>query len=469
MPILNQVQKIYFIGIHGVAMSGLSLICKQLGKKVAGSDKPLGQIYGNKQKLFEEQSIEVFYGFDPKNLDWGPDLVVQGMSFSDINPEVIEAKKRGIDIITESELRGLLMKDKIGIGVAGVHGKTTTTALLSYIFTKAELDPTYLIGADYIPNLGLHGKYGKGKYVIVEADEYKKSQTSNQPKFLDLLPKMLIITSLELEHPDMFSSVEEMEYQFSLLVNKIPEDGLLVICSDWKSLRKVLENTQRKAVTYGFDKGAQWRAYDIIEEKDQTHFKVEKDGNYFDEFSILLAGRHNVLNALACIIVSLYVGVKIEKLKDALNNFVGVGRRFDIKELDGVTYIDDYGHHPTAIKTTLEAVRTRYPKNRIWCVFQPHHVSRTYHLLEQFARSFAACDKLVLMDIFRAAREKKSDFSSKNLLEETLRHHNDVVYSGDIEKTIEYMRFKIRKGDVVVTMGAGDVYRVRDGLMDEFK
>ncbi|OGY47858.1 MAG: UDP-N-acetylmuramate--L-alanine ligase [Candidatus Buchananbacteria bacterium RIFCSPHIGHO2_02_FULL_38_8] len=461
---LTKIRKVYFIGIKGVAMSGLAVICKQRGLDVAGSDVSEKFIT---DKILTKQNILVFDDFSAKNLEWGPDLVVIGASWNEENPDVKEVKSRNILNISESELRGLLSQERETIAVTGVHGKTTTTALLSYLFTKANLNPSFLIGTGNIPDLGGNSKWSDGNHFIVEGDEYVRNQKQRTPKFLDLDPKISIITSVEWEHVDVYEDLAAIENAFLQLINKTKD--LVVVCGDWPSIKKIIKGQERKVVTYGLEKGNLWQAYGVREEFNQTVFKVKKEEIEFGEFSLSLFGFHNVLNALACIIVCLKVGIELEQIRDSLKNFSGAERRFDISEREGIIFVDDYAHHPSEIKTTLKAVRHRYPNQQIYCVFQPHMASRTKALLKEFAKSFSDVNKVIFADIFASAREKVEDITSKTLTEETKKNHPDVVYGGDLNQAIEYLQDKIKDGMVLITMGAGDVYRVRDKLIDKIE
>ncbi len=467
---LSKVSKIYFVGIKGVAMTGLALMCLDLGKEVMGSDVEENFIT---QKALDRGNIKVFSGFSKEHLSWNPDLVVFGMSFSDENVEVLFSKQKNIPIILESELRGIFMKNKYGITVSGVHGKTTTTALLAYIFTKADLDPTFLIGTGEVPNLGRNARAGTGEYVIIEGDEYRKSFSDPTPKFLDLPAKVVITTSVEWEHVDLYQDDKEIQESFRKLVKTIPSDGYWVACIDWPLIHElVLEKNISSVETYGMcrqamptGRQANWQPSNILSTSEGMQFDVFHLGKYFETFHIKMSGKHNVQNALACIIVAYREGISIEVMKDALKNFSSSARRFEIREHKGILFIDDYGHHPTEIRVTLEAVKERFPGKEIWCVFQPHTATRTFHLKELFAQSFGAADHVALTDIFTSARERADLISSKELLEEMIRYHPDVFYTGGIEETVKYLFPKMKAGDILVTMGAGDVYKVRDMLI----
>lgn len=457
---LNGIKKIYFIGIKGVAMSGLAVICKQRGLEVFGSDVEEKFIT---DKILAQQGIDVFENFDAANLNCQPDIVVVGASWDDANVEVAAAKKMKLKLISDSELRGWLSREKRTVAVTGVHGKTTTTAWLAYIFRQAGLAPSFLIGTGAVKKLGGNSNWSDGQHFIIEGDEYAKSRDNQTPKFLDLAPAITVITSIEWEHVDIFPSVEVLEKYFAALIANTAE--LVVACGDWESIKKIT-GRNKKVVTYGLDELNDWRVDYIRSEFDFTTFRVTNKSGFDEEFKIKLFGIHNVLNALATIIVALNEGVSVEQLKIFLPDFEGTERRFDVSENKGVIFIDDYAHHPTAVKTTLEAVRHRYPQQLIWCVFQPHMSSRTKAFLGEFSQSFKAADKVIFADIFASAREELSDVTSQALAAETAVHHPDALYLGDLNQVVDYLKDKIKPGVVVVTMGAGDVYRVRDKLLN---
>lgn len=459
---LSDIKKIYFIGIKGVAMTGLAVICKQRGLEVFGSDVAEKFIT---DKILDQEGIEFFENFSADNLKLEPDLVVLGTSWGDDHIEVQEANLRSIPMISDSELRGLLSREKKTVAVTGVHGKTTTTAMLAYVFSQAGLDPSFLIGTGQIPDLQANAAWSEGQHFIVEGDEYIRSQTDKTPKFLDLDPNISIITSLEWEHVDIFPNVEAMEEVFQKLIKKT--EDLVVACGDWPSIKKIIQGFVDKTVTYGLESGNVWQAYDIKQEFERTKFKIKRQAEKMGEFEIKLFGPHNVLNALATIIVSFHEGIELAQIASLLANFQGTERRFDVSARNGITFIDDYAHHPTEIKQTLKAIRHRYAKKEIWCVFQPHMASRTKALLTAMAQSFNDVDHAIFADIFSSAREKDEDITSKHLEQEAKKFHNNAIYIGDLDQTIDYLKDKVKPGMVLVTMGAGDVYRVRDKLISE--
>ncbi|NUM25180.1 MAG: UDP-N-acetylmuramate--L-alanine ligase [Candidatus Buchananbacteria bacterium] len=457
---INSIKKIYFIGIKGVAMSGLAVICKQRGLTVFGSDVPEKFIT---DKILIDNDIEVFENFSAQNMSVDPDLVVIGASWGSENVEVAECHKRKIPTISDSELRGILSREKRTIAVTGVHGKTTTTALVAHVFRQARLDPSFLIGTGQVPDLKSNAAWSTGAHFIVEGDEYIRAKNDTVSKFLDLDPAISIITSLEWEHVDVFPDLASLEKSFAQLIEKTK--NVVVACGDWPSVRKIIANQDKTIVTYGLGDDNMYVARDIIHEFNKTTFRLFKSGEEIGKFETGLFGVHNVLNCCAAIIVGLMESVSLEQIRVALLSFKGTERRFDVSEKNGIIFVDDYGHHPTEIKTTLEAVRHRYPDKKIWCVFQPHMVSRTKALLSDFTRSFNSVDRIIFADIFASAREQGHDFTSEHLAQATKINHPDVVYAGDLNQTINYLKERLEPGTVLVTMGAGDVYRVRDKLI----
>lgn len=455
---LSRGKKIYFIGIKGTAMSALAIICKQMGMKVFGSDT--SEVFIT-DAVLREQKIKFFETFKAKNLDVHPDYVVLGTSWHDDNVEIARAKKRGLETITDSQLRGMLSEKKKTIAVTGMHGKTTSTALLAYIFESANKKPSWLVGTGHIFGLGENGHWGNGKHFIVEGDEYVKSFHDLEPKFLDLKPRHTIITSLEWEHVDVYKNLEALEQAFTKLIANTK--GKIIACSDWDSIQAITKGLHDKVITYGFGNKAEWQISNFQQAKEGIWFALKKHGKDFASFQLPIFGRHNALNATACIIASDLEGIKLSTIAKALHSFKGLERRFEIQTHDDITYVDDYGHHPTEISSTLHAIREKFPKQTIWCAFQPHMASRTKALLHDFKDIFNAIDHVCIVDIFESAREHGQKISSKGLVKAIGR--GNVIYSGSIKETTQYLKKNIKKGDIVVTMGAGDVYKIRDTLI----
>ncbi|OGY47658.1 MAG: UDP-N-acetylmuramate--L-alanine ligase [Candidatus Buchananbacteria bacterium RIFCSPHIGHO2_01_FULL_47_11b] len=459
---LSHYKRIYFIGIKGVAMTGLAVICKQRGFEVTGSDVAERFIT---DEILEKNRIAFFDSFNEQNLDWQPDLVIVGTSWSLANVEVAAVQKLGIATMMDSELRGVLSREKTTVAVAGVHGKTTTTALLAHMLSRAGNDPSYLIGTGRVANLPANGHWGAGKNFIVEADEYVRSHGDTKPKFLDLQPAISIITSLEWEHVDVYPTPESIEAAFKQLVAQTTQT--VVACGDWDAIRRITQAASPEVVLYGMEAHNQWRVTTIEPHSDRTIFRVGKDNKLFGQFSVPLFGQHNALNALACIVVATKLGLSIEQIADGLRSFSGTQRRFDVSERDGTIFVDDYAHHPTEVRETLRAIRHRYPERRVIVVFQPHMASRTKALLTDFAGAFGDVDQVIVADIFASARESSHDITSEELAAAIKKNHPNVVSGGDLNQVIELLQKQSYAGAVLVTMGAGDVYRVRDKLLDK--
>ncbi|MBN1779219.1 MAG: UDP-N-acetylmuramate--L-alanine ligase [Candidatus Buchananbacteria bacterium] len=458
---LKTIKKVHFIGIKGVAMSGLAVICKQKGLEVKGSDVPKKFIT---DKVLEGAGIEFFSDFAASNLDWQPDLVVVGTSWGVDHVEVVAAKNKEIKIITDSELRGTLSLEKKTIAVTGVHGKTTTSALLTHIFKSAGLKPSFLVGTGSVPDLGSNAAWDEGDYFIVEADEYARSHEDKTPKFLDLESYISIVTSLEWEHVDIYENVEALEKVFSQLLEQTAE--MSVVCADWPSIKKIILG-KKNVVTYGFYQDNLWQAHNVEQKDELISFVVSKEGIDLDQFSLKLLGDHNVLNALACIIVSLKVGIEMEEIRKALVTFSGTERRSQMSEKNGVIFIDDYGHHPSEVKAILKAIRSKYQNKKIICLFQPHMASRTKALLDDFADSFSGIDQVFITDIFTSAREGVGEVTAQDLVEVVRQKNSQVAYVGNLQQALEKIKPLLDATSVLVTMGAGDVYLVRDQLVQE--
>jgi len=459
--VIKKCKNIYFIGIKGVAMTALAIICKQMGMKVTGSDIAEEFIT---DKILKQKQISFFNSFATGHLlKVRPDIVVVGQSWTEGNIEHAYAIRKKIAVITDSDMRGYLSNLKKTIAVTGVHGKTTTTALLSYIFKQAHKNPSYLIGTAKIPALGalgVGGNWDNGRYFIVEGDEYAKSKKDAVPKFLDLDPYICIITSIEWEHVDVFKNTEALEKAFFQLIKNTKKR--VIACVDYLSVRKIIKSNKKKIITYGFSNYADWRIYNYTQQKNFIRFSVRYQEKDIGTFEMKLLGRHNALNGLACMIAAREAGINISTIKKSLLQFAGLERRFQEVKKNNILFIDDYGHHPTEILLTTKAIRDKYADRKIWCVFQPHMASRTKALLGDFAKSFTSVDAVIVNDIFSSAREKSIGITSEKLAQSISKFHENVHYLPTLQKTALYLKKYIQKNDVIITMGAGDVYKLRD-------
>ncbi|MBU1146122.1 UDP-N-acetylmuramate--L-alanine ligase [Patescibacteria group bacterium] len=461
---LKTAKKIYFIGIKGVGMTAIAQIFKLRGAEVTGSD--------THEKFFtdevlEKSGIKFYEGFDADNLvAEKPDLIIYSTAYTEENPELAAAKKSGVAILSYPEALGEILKEGFGIAVCGTHGKTTTTAMLGFVLQELGSDPTVIVGSA-VPQLGGNARDGRGKYVVVEADEY-------QNKFLYLDPRAIVLTSAEYDHPDFFKTPEEYNDAFRKFVEKISGDGFLVACADDKNVKEISAVAKCKVIFYGLTAG-DWQAKNIVQKNGGIEFEVLEKNESHGIFKIQLLGNHNVANALAVIATARELGFgpstgSGNKLREALGKFSGAVRRFEIKgEAGGVLVIDDYGHHPTEIRVTLEAARQKYPDRRIWCVFHPHTFTRTKALLADFAKSFGAVDKTIVIDIYGSTREQAGGVSSGELVELIKKEGKDALYIPTIPEAADFLAKEVKSGDIVITMGAGDVWRVGELLLEKLK
>lgn len=444
-------------------MAGMAIMAKELGYQVAGSD--VAEVFIT-DSLLKKNNISFFEGFNAENIkSIKPDLVVVGAAYGANNPEVKAVKSLRLKSVTQSELLGEMMADYEGVGVAGVHGKTTVTSMLTLILKDAGFSPSYTIGTSSIPGLESSAHIGEGQYFVVEADEYKKSETNMQPKFLDYPLKHLIVTSIELDHPDVFPSAEHMYQLFYQLTLKLPRKGIIVANTDWPLVRRLVSRlADRNCYSYGFESAAKYQITDFSE-GEKTTFSISSPDMKIGPFELLMPGRHNALNATAAALMALQLGVKQASIVKTLNNFPGPKRRFEyLGEYNGAVFYDDYAHHPTALRFLIEAARKRFPTKKITLVFQPHTYSRTDKLLSEFAKSLAGVDRLIILNIWSSAREKAGFVTIKDLLREIRKHKQDVEFRSSLEDVATYLHGSVGKGDLILLVGAGDVYKVYDKL-----
>lgn len=448
-------------------MSGLAILCRQKGIDISGSD--VAEDFVTKDVL-AEQNIKINNGFDGRNVRKDFELVIISAAYDDSNPEVREAKRKKIPIVTYSEMLAQLLKEKKLIAISGVHGKTTTTALTAFLLEETGKNPGWLIGAGGIKNLPGNSRWGKSEYFVAEADEYQKSQEDKTPKFLDFKPEVLVITSIEMDHPDTFRDVEEVYDAFFKLAARIPRSGFLIANIDSQKVRKLtMRFADRRIETFGFAPDAKWRIIEGAKNEGRQKFAILRGDKKFGPFELSIPGSHNILNATAGIIICLEIGVSEQKIKEILPCFSGVSRRFQLLgEKNNVLYYDDFAHHPTEIKATLEAARELYPTKKIWVVFQAHTYSRTKVLLKEFASSFGRADHVLISEIFASARESvpsgRDGVSGRNLAIAISRHHQSAKFVGDLNEATEFLKRFVEKSEIVILMGAGDVYKIYDKI-----
>lgn len=465
---MKKIKSIHFVGIKGVGMAPLAIIAKEAGIKVNGCD--IEEEFITDETL-KKKGITFLKGFSKEHIQ-NQDLVVTTGAHNGFNNiEVKEAKLKGIKVISQGEAVGLFMNGQIlnrrfeGISIAGTHGKTTTTGMLATIFQGAGLDPSFIVGTSMVSSLGTCGHFGKGEYFIAEADEYAtEPQFNKTSKFLWQQPKIAVFTNIELDHPDMFNSIEDVRSAFLKFANQLPENGILIANGDDGQNQKLLFDYNGCVITYGTSPKNDFVIKNIRISGDHTFFWLDAKRTTLGEFMINVVGEHNAYNATAAVVVSLECGLAMEKIRQAIKKYTGSKRRFEyIGEIQsGAKIYDDYAHHPTEIKKTLLAFRQCFPKLKIVCIFQPHTYSRTKILFEDFLHSFSSADTVLLTNIYSSLREKPDPAMSSQILAEGIgRFHRDVVFLPELSNVIEYIRQKQYSRDtIIITMGAGDIYKV---------
>ncbi len=453
---------IHFVGIGGIGMSGIAELLHNLGYEVTGSDLNESQTTKRLQTL----GIKIYIGHDGKNVDDAHVLVISS-AVKDDNPEVLEAKKKSIPVIPRAEMLAELARLKYSVLVAGAHGKTTTTSLISTLLTEGNFDPTVVIGGR-LKATGKNAVLGKGEFLVAEADESDGS-------FLKLSPTIGVVTNIDREHMDFFKNMDSLKKAFLEFINKVPFYGTAIVCIENQHIKELLPSIHRKYMTYGFSEEAELRAVNIKKGFMSINFDVFHKGKYLGEFKICLPGIHNVLNALAAIGCGLTLKMDIEIIKNALKNFSGIQRRLEFKgEQNGIMIYDDYGHHPAEIKATLRAVKEgifeNLPLNRksgsLVVLFQPHRYSRTTDLMDEFSESFNDADRLFVIDIYPAGEKPIEGVNSDRLVESIKnKGMNDVFYLQNRQNAALQIASELKEGDVLLTLGAGDVWKIGEEIL----
>ena len=445
----------YFIGIGGIGMSGLAHILLKRGHYVSGSDPAT-----NKQtKDLESLGAHIHTYQVAKNITNDIDTVVVTSAIKKDNPELVAAEKLNLSIIPRSVLLNEILNEHKAIAITGTHGKTTTSSMLALSLTQAGLDPTAIIGAE-VHTIQGNAKEGKGEYSVAEVCEYERA-------FLDIYPYGAVITNIEADHLDCYKDIDDIIGAFSEFVQHINETGFLIYCGDDKNARKVAAHYGGKKISYGFGEDNDYIAINVEVPDHFSHFTVTKRGQGLVDVSLLIPGSHNVLNALAVVVVADTIGADLSAVTTSLGEFKGADRRFQVKaEVGGITIIDDYAHHPTEIAATLRGARQFYPKSRIVAVFQPHQHSRTRLLLHDFAKSFDDADVVLIPEIY-AVRDTAEDIksvSSKDLVELINTKENKAKFCKTFEQCLEDLKKIATEGDIIITIGAGPVYKIGEEL-----
>lgn len=437
---------VHLIGIGGTGLSAIARVLLERGCAVSGSDRQETALLDG----LRDAGARIFIGHDTRQIA-DADVIVRSSAVPDDNPEVQAALQNGIPVLKRAEFLGDLMGEQVGIAVAGTHGKTTTTGMLAWMFSALDLDPTFIIGG-ILDGLNVNARAGEGPHFIIEADEYDRM-------FLGLRPKVAVITNVEHDHPDCYPTEADYYQAFVEFAGLIAESGALIVCADDPgAARLAREDIQPVSLfTYGIQSAdAQYRAVNVYPVEGSGYSFDVRFGDQWVHVNLQVPGEHNVRNALAALLVAKYCDLDIATAAKTLGTFSGVGRRFDIRaEIGGITVIDDYGHHPTEIRTTLAATRDRYPGRPLWAVWQPHTYSRTQALADSWSNAFEDADKVVVTEIFASREQPPQDgYSSKRIVDAM--RHPDVAFCATLEQTWTYLVPRLKQGDVLIVFSAGD-------------
>ncbi len=451
----NKPQTIHFIGIGGISMSGLAEILMDEGFTVSGSDAHRSEL----TEHLEKRGAVLYYGQKAENIRDGIDAVVYTAAIHPDNPELLEVQRRNIPLLTRAELLGQMMKNyKNAIAIAGTHGKTTTTSMVTEIFLQAEKDPTISVGG-ILHSIGGNIRVGGPEFFVTEACEYTNS-------FLSFYPTMAMILNIEEDHLDFFKDIHDIRNSFRLFAEKVPENGAVIINGDIENHTEITAGVKGRVITFGHGTENDYTADNITyDEYARPSFELVVRGEKKGRLTLGVPGEHNVYNALAAVAVSVENGLSYEVIAKGLASFTGTDRRFEKKGVfNGVTIIDDYAHHPQEIEATLTAARN-YPHNRIWCVFQPHTYSRTKAFLSGFAEALSLADCVVLADIYAARETDTLGVSSEDIVQLLKKKGVDAWYLPTFPEIEKFILEHCIPGDLLITMGAGDIVKVGENLL----
>ena len=459
-PIFGKTRHIHMVGIGGIGMSGIAEILIRKGYKVTGSD---GAVSENTERL-KKMGAEIHIGHAPENIDGADVVVFTSAVKAEENIETREALARKIPVIKRAEMLAELMRMKFGIGIAGTHGKTTTTTMTGLVAQSGGFDPTIIVGGRVHSFDKTNAVVGSGDIIVVEADEFDRT-------FLKLSPSLAVITTIDTDHMDIYADIDDIKRSFIEFANKVPFYGCVVVCLDEPEVRSIIPAISRRTLTYGFNPQATIRAVDIEISEIHSTFTVLFDQKPLGRITLAAPGEHNIKNALASVGIGFELNMSFSKIKEGLEKFSGVYRRFQVKaEKDNVIVVDDYAHHPTEVKATIHAARKGWPERRLVVVFQPHLYSRTQQLYEDFGLSFFDAEVLVVTDIY-PAREKPIEGVTGKLIADTARDfgHKGVNYVADKNELPAKLIDIVQPGDLVITMGAGDIYKYGEQFVESLK
>jgi UDP-N-acetylmuramate--alanine ligase len=453
---MRNTQRLHFVGIGGIGMSGIAEILLNLGYAVSGSDLALSTV----TRRLQQQGAAVYQGHAAAHVQ-GADVVVISSAVQPDNVEILTARAQHIPVIPRAEMLAELMRMKYGVAIAGTHGKTTTTSLVATILAYGGLDPTVLIGGR-LNSLGSNAKLGQGEYLVAEADESDGS-------FLLLSPTISVVTTVDAEHLDFYGDLAAVQRAFVQFINKVPFYGCSIICLDQPHIRSLVPQMRRRCITYGLTTQADYMACDLRLAGLRSHFEVFRIGERLGQFSLNLPGAHNVANALAAIAVGVELDIPLRAIAQALEEFSGVHRRFDRRGVrDGITVVDDYGHHPEEIRQTLRAAKAVWPEARLVVVFQPHRYTRTHLLLQEFCTAFHDADALVLLDIYAAGETPLPRVTTALLYEGLISQgQREVFYLQERAEVGPFLQRYLHDKDILLTLGAGDVWQIGEAFLHD--
>jgi UDP-N-acetylmuramate--alanine ligase len=453
----KHIRRVHFVGIGGIGMSGIAEILLDQGFEVSGSDKSLTEITDRLAQL----GAKVYEGHSPKNLE-EVDVLVYSSAVTTDNPEVAAALERNIPIIKRSEMLAETMRMKYGIGIAGTHGKTTTTSMVGLTLTEGGIDPTIIVGGKLSGLGGTNARLGNGEFIVVEADEFDRT-------FLKLTPVVAALTTLESEHLDTYKDLDDIKTAFTEFANKVPFYGFVVLCLDEPALLEIIPQINKKIITYGTTPHANVRAINISHSEFSSEFTVKYQNEVLGKIKLNVPGLHNVKNALVAITIAKELGIDFPVIKTALEKFSGVYRRFEIKYNKGILVVDDYAHHPTETTATLSGIRAGWNR-RVVVVFQPHLYSRTRDFYQEFGRSFLNSDVFICTDVYPAREAPIKGITGKLISDITQKFgHKNVHYISDKSDIPKFLMKTVKTDDIIVTMGAGDIWKYGERFVELFR
>ncbi len=449
---------IHFVGIGGIGMSGIAELLLNLGYTVSGSDLKVSDI----TRRLETLGGSIFEGHAENHIE-GADVVVVSSAVYPDNPELIAARQTSTPVIPRAEMLAELMRLKYSVAIAGAHGKTSTTSMVAAVLDTGDFDPTVVIGGR-LKSIGSNALLGQGDFIVAEADESDGS-------FLKMSPTIAVVTNIDREHLDYYRDLDDIKTAFLNFIDRIPFYGLAVLCLDNEAIQDLIPKIQKRYTTYGMSTQADFQAENVAFEYYKSRYTLQQQGRPLGEIHLNLPGLHNVYNSMASVVVGIELGIPFETIKKALETLQGVQRRLEIKgEINGITVVDDYGHHPTEIKTTLQAAKECWPDRRKVVVFQPHRYTRTKALFDDFTRAFYQSDVLVVLPIYAASEKKINGVNSGSMCDGIREHgHKEVICKDSLPAAVSDLMEILKPGDVLLTLGAGDIWKVGEEILKKLK